>query len=170
MPFEFCTMERKEKFTNQVKVHLKDYCFKCYEQKSVFFNRDCYIKKFLHLKRYRQYLEMMSKGVLQPEKMPPTNRAARFHCLRAHHQILIWKMLNDKDVILDPKDWGWFVSEDAISPIKTNKICSKISCEGSEMYMQKFNKSVWKQQVLMSKKRTEVHVNLWGMLWRRLSK
>ena len=63
---------------------------------------------------------MMSKGVLQPEKMPPTNRAAFFHGLRAHHQIVIWKILNDKDVILDPKDWGWFVSEDAISPIKTD--------------------------------------------------
>ena len=61
---------------------------------------------------------------MQLEKMPPTNRAAFFHGLRAYHQIVIWKMLNDKDVILDPKDWGWFVSE------------------GSEIYMQKFNKSV----------------------------
>ena len=69
--------------------------------------------------RYKGYLEMMSKGVLQPE-MPPTNRAAFFHGLRTHHQIVIWKMLNDKDVILNPKDWGWFVSEDAISPIKTD--------------------------------------------------
>ena len=71
---------------------------------------------------YQQYLEMISKGVLQPEKMPPTNRAAFFHGLRAHHQIVIWKMLNDKNVILDPKDWCWFVSEDVISPIKTNNI------------------------------------------------
>ena len=29
-------------------------------------------------------------------------------------------MLNDKDVILDPKDLGLFVSEGAISPIKTD--------------------------------------------------
>ena len=69
---------------------------------------------------YQRYLEMMSKGVLQPEKMPPTNRAAFLHGLRAHHQIVIWKMLNDKDAIFDPKDWGWFVSEDVISPIKTD--------------------------------------------------
>ena len=103
---------------------------------NIYFNRNFYIKKFLHFKllpkkfnklnnnyfilRYQPYLEIKSEGVLQPEKMPPINRAAFFHGLRAHHQIVIWKMVNDKNVILGKKAWGWFLSEDVISPIITD--------------------------------------------------
>jgi hypothetical protein len=65
-------------------------------------------------------MDMMSKGVLQPEKMPPTNRAAFFHGLRAHYQIVVWKMLNDTNVILDPKEWGWFVADNTMSPVMTD--------------------------------------------------
>ena len=71
--------------------------------------------------RYKRYMEMMSKGVLQPEKMPPTDRAAFFHGLRAHYQIVVWKMLNDADVILDPKEWGWFVTDNTMSPVMTDR-------------------------------------------------
>ena len=38
-------------------------------------------------------MEMVSKGMLEPEKMPPTQRAAYFHGLRAHLQIVTWKLL-----------------------------------------------------------------------------
>lgn len=71
--------------------------------------------------RYKRYMEMMSEGVLQPEKMPPTDRAAFFHGLRAHYQIVVWKMLNDADVILDPKEWGWFVTDNTMSPVMTDR-------------------------------------------------
>ena len=70
---------------------------------------------------------MMAKGVLQPEKLPPTNRAALYHGLRVHYQIVTWKMLNNQDAILDLKDWGWSVSEDEILPIKTDKEVAPIS-------------------------------------------
>ena len=41
--------------------------------------------------RYRKYMDMVAKGVVQPENMTPTDRAAFFHGVRAHHQITIWK-------------------------------------------------------------------------------
>ena len=53
--------------------------------------------------RLKRYVELMSKEVIQPEKMPPTNRAAFFHGLKAHYQIVVWKMLNDTSMILNPK-------------------------------------------------------------------
>ncbi|CAL4124090.1 unnamed protein product, partial [Meganyctiphanes norvegica] len=52
--------------------------------------------------RFRKYMEMVMKGVMEPEKMPPTERAAYFHGLRVHHQILVWKLLYN-----DPINWGY---------------------------------------------------------------
>lgn len=65
---------------------------------------------------------MVTKGVLQPEKMPPTDRAAYFHGLRAHLQIVTWKLLNATEVVLDPKEWGWsYKNETAMCPIMTDR-------------------------------------------------
>ena len=41
--------------------------------------------------RYNSYMKMSASGKpLQPERMPPTERAARFHSLRVHAQIVDW--------------------------------------------------------------------------------
>ncbi len=38
--------------------------------------------------RYSKFMEMMSNGkVLEPERLPPTERAAFFHSLRVHYQV-----------------------------------------------------------------------------------
>ena len=49
-------------------------------------------------------MEVASKGVLEPEKMPPTNRAVYYHALRAHHQIIIWKLLNSNEIHLKAEE------------------------------------------------------------------
>ena len=37
---------------------------------------------------------MACKGMISPEKLPPTKRAAYFHGLRAHYQILLWSLID----------------------------------------------------------------------------
>ncbi len=50
-------------------------------------------------------MDMMSNGkVLEPERLPPTERAAFFHHLRVHYQVVVWTQLSDDK--LDPMEWG----------------------------------------------------------------
>ena len=63
---------------------------------------------------YLRYLKHMqavttSSGVFEPQKLPPTDRAAYFHNLRSHLQIITWVTLNHK--YLDPTNWGWKLNE-----------------------------------------------------------
>ena len=37
--------------------------------------------------------------------LPPSPRAAFFHGLRVHHQVIVWKDLRQVDK--DPLRWGW---------------------------------------------------------------
>ena len=66
-------------------------------------------------------MDMVAKGVVQPEKMPPTDKAAFFHGLRVHHQITIWKLLNNAELSLDPIDWGWYQKENILCPVMTDR-------------------------------------------------
>ena len=59
-----------------------------------------------------------SKVQLQPERLPRTERAAYFHILRVHLQIVIWKYLGR--VQIDPRDWGWELKGGVFSPIMTD--------------------------------------------------
>ena len=53
--------------------------------------------------------------------MPPTERAAFFHGLRVHLQIVSWKML-DEGVQLNPEGWGWVIEDAKMTPIKSDKV------------------------------------------------
>ena len=59
-----------------------------------------------------------SKVQMQPERLPPTERAAYFHIFRVHLQIFIWKYL--WRVQIGPRDWGWEVNGGVFSPIMTD--------------------------------------------------
>ena len=39
--------------------------------------------------------------------MAPTDRAAYYHLLRVYLQIVLWKVLDCKEIQLDPREWGW---------------------------------------------------------------
>ena len=71
--------------------------------------------------RNNKYLDMCYKGKVEPERMPPTEKAAFYHGLRAHWQIATWKLLND-DVgcSLKPEDWGWKLQDARMTPIKSD--------------------------------------------------
>ena len=70
--------------------------------------------------RYLKFMEMISscKITFDPQKLPPTERAAYFHSLRVHLQVTIWdKFTND---YLDPKLWGWELEGSAFTPVMTD--------------------------------------------------
>ena len=55
---------------------------------------------------YAKYTEMVStsKTSIDPQKLPHTERAAYFHSLWVHLQVILWFKLTNND--LDPMQWG----------------------------------------------------------------
>ena len=75
----------------------------------------------LNALRYSTYMTMcaISSAKPLPERLPPTERAAYFHCLRVHYQVLQWKRLTE-DLHISPVDWGWTLLEGKFHPIPTD--------------------------------------------------
>jgi len=70
--------------------------------------------------RYVKFIEMVSASkVVDPQKLPPTERAALFHSLRVHLQVMLWKTLTD-ELQFDPKQWGWRLDGAELNPIMTD--------------------------------------------------
>ena len=70
--------------------------------------------------RYAKFMEIVSssKATLDPQKLPPTERAAFFHSLRVHLQVIPWKKLTNSD--MDPKQWGWKLEGTVLVPVMTD--------------------------------------------------
>lgn len=62
---------------------------------------------------------MVYQGLILPEKLPPTERAAYFHGLRAHYQIIKWSLIDDFEIAA--VDWGWKERDGMLVPIMTDK-------------------------------------------------
>ena len=69
--------------------------------------------------RYTKYMETIgsSKSSLDPQKLPPTARAAYFH-LRVHLQVALWKALGNN--AWDPEQWGWKLVGTILVPVMTD--------------------------------------------------
>lgn len=70
--------------------------------------------------RYSKYMQMVSTSTttIGPQKLPPTERAAFFHSLRVHLQIILWfKLTND---YLNPTQWGWKLADTVLTPVLTD--------------------------------------------------
>ena len=64
-----------------------------------------------------------SRGLVAPENLPPTDRAAYFHGLRVHLQVLKWSSLNEEleeKYGFEPNHWGWFIRKNKLIPIMTD--------------------------------------------------
>ena len=72
--------------------------------------------------RYAKFMEMVSssKTSIDPQKLPPTERTAYFHCLRVYLHVIIWSNLSGSEFTLDPKQWGWKVYRSVYMPITTD--------------------------------------------------
>ena len=42
---------------------------------------------------------------ITPEKLPPTQSSAKFHCWRVHLQIMLWEALDTS--VFEGTEWGW---------------------------------------------------------------
>ena len=73
--------------------------------------------------RHLKYLHMCCKDKIEPEKIAPTERAAVFHGLRVHFQIINCKLLMDteEEFQIKAEDWGWKVKDSRMYPIKTDQ-------------------------------------------------
>ena len=54
---------------------------------------------------------------IQPQTLPPTSAAAKYHSLRVYFQIQQWK---GSGVVLTPVEWGWRESEEGLKPVQTD--------------------------------------------------
>lgn len=69
--------------------------------------------------RHRKYQEMVARcNKMEPERLPPTERAAHFHSLRVHLQVTQWAELNNK--CLDACTWGWKIAKNVMCPVMTD--------------------------------------------------
>lgn len=55
---------------------------------------------------------------IKPQSLPPTERAAYFHSLRVHLQVIEWKSL--MRVTLPAVDWGWKLQHGMYEPVMTD--------------------------------------------------
>jgi len=72
----------------------------------------------LNSMRYTRYMEKARLSAVLPEKLPPTERAAYYHCLRVHFQVVVWTTLGSTDI--EPSEWGWKMEGGRLTPIATD--------------------------------------------------
>lgn len=71
--------------------------------------------------RYAMHMKMAATATkITPSKLPPTERSAWYHSLRAYLQICQWKSLMNCD--LNPLEWGWKLVNEKMTPIMTDKV------------------------------------------------
>jgi len=70
--------------------------------------------------RYKMYMHATatSSQLPRPERLPPTENAARYHLYRVHLQVVQWKLLSTE--ALDPVEWGWKLHEAKYIPVATD--------------------------------------------------
>lgn len=64
----------------------------------------------------------ISKKGLQPERLPPTENAIKYHSYRVHLQVMKWM-----GVDLDELKWGWRKKNNTLVPVKTDMVCLQIN-------------------------------------------
>ena len=65
---------------------------------------------------------MTENSIVEPDKMAPTDRVAYYHGLTDHLQIVTQKLLDSKEIQLDPHEWGWQCKNGQnLSPITTDR-------------------------------------------------
>ena len=70
--------------------------------------------------RYAKYMKMTSiTSSIEPEKLPPTERAAYFHSLRVFHQVQEWNSLREDSS--NATNWGWKLQDGILVPVMTDE-------------------------------------------------
>ncbi len=53
---------------------------------------------------------------VQPQTLPPTSAAARYHSFRVYHQVQTWRGFDQP-----PTDWGWKLSGSNLIPVMADR-------------------------------------------------
>jgi len=74
----------------------------------------------LNKMRFKSYMSMLSRGTRQPqpERLPPTEAACKFHVYHVHLQVVQWKSLMRSPI--NPEQWGWQIKNGRYIPIATD--------------------------------------------------
>ena len=69
--------------------------------------------------RYDRFCEKVATSTshVQPQSLPPTSAAAKYHSLRVYYQVQQWKGTVDD---LLPQDWGWKECDGMFFPVQTD--------------------------------------------------
>ena len=70
--------------------------------------------------RYTEFPQAIAKTNLVPERLSPTYKAAEYHSARVYLQIMQWA--NFDNTIMEPTDWGWFLTNDHTLAPRMHKI------------------------------------------------
>lgn len=73
----------------------------------------------LNALRYQRYFEKLATKTthIQPQNLPPTASAARYHSMRVYLQVKQWQ---GEDAEMSIEDWGWKVSVNQVLPVTTD--------------------------------------------------
>lgn len=69
--------------------------------------------------RHQRYCEKLAtkSSQIQPQNLPPTSAAAKYHSQRVYLQVKQWK---GEDEEISVEDWGWKLSDDQVHPVMTD--------------------------------------------------
>lgn len=69
--------------------------------------------------RYRKFHEKVATGLshVEPQSLPPTKAAAKYHSYRVYLQICDWTLGYGHK---NPQDWGWKIDNSELVPIQTD--------------------------------------------------
>ena len=74
------------------------------------------VGKTLAEMRYTSYCSSTLSHRFQPERLPPSESAARMHVMRVHLQVIIWSTLGYSAI--NATDWGWRAENGQLVPIQ----------------------------------------------------
>ena len=77
----------------------------------------------LYSLRYKRFCDKVPKSIspvdpADPQSLPPTSAAAKYHSLRVYYQVMVWKDCNHD---LKPEDWEWYTHDGKLMPLQTDK-------------------------------------------------
>ena len=69
--------------------------------------------------RHKKFNEKVASrsSFIEPQSLPPTSAAAKYHSYRVFYQVCMWK---SRDINLLPEDWGWCKRNAIMFPIQTD--------------------------------------------------
>ena len=78
----------------------------------------CLQSIYLHYVKF--FKKVTASKVVNPHKLPPTEKAAQFCSLTVHLQVMLWKMLTPEEYQLHPEKLVWRLDGTKLKPIMTD--------------------------------------------------